>query len=229
MQLRGLILSLQEFNIANEKDPERFVMEDGLTELLDGLYRYQVQIINLDLFHAYSVEKLQMILQLYQIEPKECLLFAASDQILALAEKMDIASLGYLNAKISGQKLRQAQMLLEGFDEVDFHFLERMYQRKHGIPWQVIETERCYLREITIDDLDDLYELYQGKTITQYMEGLYEERKKEEEYTRAYIKNMYQFYGYDLCVAIQKYYCKIICRAGIDHSQFNRQLIFQMD
>ena len=81
MQLRGLILSLQEFNIANEKDPERFVMEDGLTELLDGLYRYQVQIINLDLFHAYSVEKLQMILQLYQIEPKECLLFAASDQM----------------------------------------------------------------------------------------------------------------------------------------------------
>ncbi len=228
MQLRGLILSLQEFNIANEKDPERFVMEDGLTELLDGLYRYQVQIINLDLFHAYSVEKLQMILQLYQIEPKECLLFAASDQILALAEKMDIASLGYLNTKISGQKLRQAQMLLEGFDEVDFHFLERMYQRKHGIPWQVIETERCYLREITIDDLDDLYELYQGKTITKYMEGLYEERKKEEEYTRAYIKNMYQFYGYGMWVAIQKSTGKLIGRAGLDNSQLHGKIILQM-
>lgn len=221
MQLRGLILSLQEFNIAKAKDPERFVMEDGLTELLDGLYRYQVQIINLDLFQAYSVQKLQAILQLYQIEPKECLLLAASDQILALAEEMDIASLGYFNVKIPGQKLRQAQMLVEGFEEVDFHFLEQMYQRKHGIPWQVIETERCYLREITMDDLDALYELYQGKTITQYMEGLYEERKKEEEYTKAYIRDMYGFYGYGMWIAVDKHSGRAIGRAGLNHREIH--------
>lgn len=228
MKLRGLILSLKEFNIAKAKDPERFVMEDGLTELLDGLYRYQVQIINLDLFQAYSAQKLQMILQLYQIEPKECLLLAASDQMLALAEEMGIASLGYLNTKISGQKLRQAQMLVEGFDEVDFYFLERMYQRKHGIPWQVIETKRCYLREMTLNDLDDLYALYQGKTITQYMEGLYEERQKEEEYTKAYIKNMYQFYGYGMWVAIHKSTGKLIGRAGLDNLHLHGKIVLQM-
>lgn len=228
MKLRGLILSLQEFNIAKANDPERFVMEDGLTELLDGLYRYQVQIINLDLFQAYSAQKLQVILQLYQIEPKECLLLAASDQMLALAEEMDIASLGYLNAKISGQKLSQAQMLVEGFDEVDFYFLERMYQRKHGIPWQVIETKRCYLREITLDDLDDLYALYQGKSITKYMEGLYEERQKEEEYTKAYIKNMYQFYGYGMWIAINKTTGKLIGRAGLDNLHLHGKIVLQM-
>lgn len=228
MQLRGLILSLQEFNIAKAKDPERFVMEDGLTELLDGLYRYQVQIINLDMFQAYSVQKIKAILQLYQIEPKECLLLAASDQMLALAEEMDIATLGYLNTKISGQKLSQAQMLVEGFDEVDFNFLERMYQRKHGIPWRVIETKRCYLREITIDDLDDLYALYQGETITKYMEGLYEERQKEEEYTRAYIKNMYQFYGYGMWVAIHKSSGKLIGRAGLDNLHLHGKVVLQM-
>ena len=45
MKLQGLIISLRELNIAREEDAERFVMEDGLTELLDGLYRYNVQIV----------------------------------------------------------------------------------------------------------------------------------------------------------------------------------------
>ena len=57
MELRGLILSLQEMNVAKPDDLERFVMEDGLTELLDGIYRYGVQIINLDMFHADTTEK----------------------------------------------------------------------------------------------------------------------------------------------------------------------------
>lgn len=221
MELRGLLLSLQELNIAKPDDPERFVMEDGLTELLDGLYRYGVQIINLDMYQADRPEKLQVILELHQLKPKECLLLAASDRTLSVIEGMEVASVGYLNPALPGQKLSQAEILVEGFEEVDFYFLERMYQRKHGIPWTVIETERCFLREMTLDDLDALYELYQGKSITRYTEGLYEEREKEEEYTRAYIQNMYRFYGYGMWIAVEKSTGKIIGRAGLNNRELH--------
>lgn len=216
MKLRGLILSMHELNIAQADDLERFVMDDGLTELLDGLYRYGVQIINLDMFGADSQEKLQVILQLHHLQPEHCLLLASTDRVLSIAEGMEMASLGYLNPQIPGQKLSQVKMLVENFEEVDFHFLERVYQREHGIPWIVIETRRCFLREMTLEDLDDLYVMYEGKSITQYMEGLYEDRKKEEAYTRAYIENMYHFYGYGMWLAVDKATGQLIGRAGLN-------------
>ena len=39
-------------------------------------------------------------------------------------------------------------------------FLEKVYQRYHRIPWTILETERCVVRELSLDDLDALFELY---------------------------------------------------------------------
>ncbi|MEY8390845.1 N-acetyltransferase [Lachnospiraceae bacterium] len=226
MRLRGLIISLKELNIAKEKDLERFVMEDGLTELLDNLYSHGVQIINLDMYQADTPQKLETVLKLHQIRPEECLLLAATDRVLAIGP--GLACLGYVNPAFPGQKLSGVKQVVEGFDEVDFSFLERVYQRKHGIPWVVMETERCLLREITLEDLDALYELYQDESITRYMEGLYENRKKEEEYTRAYIEHMYTFFGYGMWVAVEKKSGKIIGRAGLDHVQLPGETILEL-
>lgn len=228
MKLRGLILSMRELNIAQADDPERFVMDDGLTELLDNLYRYGVQIINLDMFGADSPGKLQVILEIHQLQPEHCLLLASTDRVLSIIEGMEVAGLGYLNPQIAGQKLTQAKMLVENFEEVDFRFLERVYQRKHKIPWTVIETRRCYLREMTLEDLDDLYVLYQGKSITKYMEGLYEDRKKEEEYTSKYIENMYHFYGYGMWLAVDKVTGRLIGRAGLNSLNLHGQPALEM-
>lgn len=228
MELRGLIISLQELNIAKEDDPERFVMEDGLTELLDGLYRHNVQIINIDMFQADNAEKLKVILELHKLKEEECLMIAATGKTLRIIEKMNIASIGYLNPICGKQDLSQAEVLVEGFDEVDFFFLERIYQRKHGIPWTVIETDRCFLREMTMEDLDALYQLYEEPEITRYMEGLYEDREKEEEYTRAYINNMYRFYGYGMWLVIEKETGKIIGRAGLNNVDIHGEPALEM-
>lgn len=228
MELRGLIISLQELNIAKEDDPERFVMEDGLTELLDGLYRHNVQIINIDMFQADNAEKLRVILELHKLKEEECIMIAATGKTLRIIEKMNIASIGYLNPICGKQDLSQTEVLVEGFDEVDFFFLERIYQRKHGIPWTVIETDRCFLREMTMEDLDALYQLYEEPEITRYMEGLYEDREKEEEYTRAYINNMYRFYGYGMWLVIEKETGKIIGRAGLNNADIHGEPALEM-
>lgn len=221
MELRGLILSLQEMNVAKPDDLERFVMEDGLTELLDGIYRYGVQIINLDMFHADTTEKLGMVLGLHHLQPEECLLLGATDKTLSIKGGMKLAAVGFVNPTLPGQRLAGVKMVVEGFEEVDFYFLERAYQREHGIPWTVIETERCFLREMAVGDLDELYQLYRGENITRYMEGLYEDREKEEEYTKAYIRDMYGFYGYGMWIAVDKHSGRAIGRAGLNHREIH--------
>lgn len=74
-----------------------------------------------------------------------------------------------------------------------------------------------YLREQTLDDLDRIYELYASEKITRYIEGLYENREEELEFTRSYIENMYQFYGYGIWVVCLKENDEIIGRAGISN------------
>lgn len=99
--------------------------------------------------------------------------------------------------------LSNVDILLLGLEEVDTEFLLRTFQRKHHLPWRILETKRCYLREITLDDMDDLFDLYNKKGITDYIEPLYE-RQEEEEYQRAYIENMYGYYGYGMWLAKEK-------------------------
>lgn len=94
-------------------------------------------------------------------------------------------------------------MLIEGLEEVDETFLLRAYERKHGIPWTIVTTERCIVREITLDDLDGLFALYAGEGMTEYLDPLYE-YEKEKEYQRSYINYMYRLYGYGMWVVIEK-------------------------
>jgi len=227
MPLKGVLFSRQELNIARPQDPERFVMEDALTELLDTLPHYGAQAIQLDAFCPSGPQELSCLLSLHHIPQQEALLVAATDRSLALADGLAIATLGYRNPFLPPQSLRQPEIVVEGFEEVDFHFLEQTLQRRHNIPWTVLETRRCILREMELEDLDALYRLYQGASAARFLEPLYE-REKEEEYTRAYITNMYRFYGYGMWVAIEKSSGEIIGRAGIQNQSLNGEAVLEL-
>ncbi len=82
-----------------------------------------------------------------------------------------------------------ADMIVLGFEEIGIQFLDRVLKRRNGVPWNILYTERTMVREITLDDLDELYALYDGEGITDYTEPLYE-RQKEEAYTSSYIMDM---------------------------------------
>jgi RimJ/RimL family protein N-acetyltransferase len=60
-----------------------------------------------------------------------------------------------------------------------------------------------------------------------YIEPLYE-RKKEEEFTRNYIKNMYGFFGYGLWLVILKADGRIVGRAGIEHREINGETVQEL-
>ena len=101
----------------------------------------------------------------------------------------------------------------------ELDFFEGILKRFLGLPWDILETERCLVRETTVEDVDAFYDLYKDKEITEYMEDLFEDRDEEIEYTKSYIKNVYEFYGFSMWTVLEKTSGKIIGRAGVSYRE----------
>ena len=131
-----------------------------------------------------------------------------------LEEKANV--LVWLHEENGDKNLTFAPYAIEDIEEMDFRYVERIYQRFQNLPWKIAETGRCIIREMTEEDLDAVYEVYAAESITKYMEGLYENREEELEYTRSYIKNAYNFYGYGTWIIEKKKDKKVIGRVGFN-------------
>lgn len=157
----------------------------------------------------------------------ECLLLAATDALLRKAGELGMAAAAFENEDYPGEERTECPVLIQGFEEIDYEYIKRIWQRKQGIPWRILETERCYLRELELADLDDLYELYAGEGMTDFIEPLYT-REEEEEYQRAYIRSMYGFYGYGMWLVKEKETNRLIGRAGLEHRELDGDFELEM-
>lgn len=146
--------------------------------------------------------------------PEESLLISGDAMQLADAAGLGMATVCYLPSGTEAC-VDTADMYVEGFEEVGLTFLRRVYERHHGIPWVICETERCVIKEFSMEYLDDLFELYAGKGMTDYIEPLYP-YEKEREYQQAYISTMYPFYGYGMWIVCDRKTGCLIGRAGVE-------------
>ena len=157
--------------------------------------------------------------RLLSFPPENSMFLSMDGEKLQCMKERGMAVLGFLEPEEHEKAdLSAADMLVEGFEEIDAEFLTQVYQRKHHLPWKILETKRCLVREITLEDLDDLFTLYSGEGMTDYIEPLYE-YDKEKEYQKAYIEHMYGFYGYGMWLVFEKETGKLIGRAGIEHRE----------
>lgn len=131
-----------------------------------------------------------------------------------LEEKANV--LVWLHENNRNMNFSMAPYAMENIEELDFIYAERIWQRFQNIPWMIAETERCIIREMTEDDLDAVYKVYAGESVTRYMEGLYEDKQEELEYTRSYIQNAYRFWGYGTWIIERKADHEIIGRVGFN-------------
>lgn len=194
--------------------------------LLQSLYRYGVRVLNLR--GAVKTEQIKEEIERAGYRTQEALLIAASDVTLENGRRAGLPTIAFVNPELPEQSYEEADIIAEGFEEVDFYFLERIYQRRHGIPWRVIETERTYLREMTVEDVDVLYEIYAGEGMTDYVEPLYEEQEEELAYTEAYIEHMYTYYGYGMWLICDRQNDVVIGRAGLNHQEIEGEIELEM-
>ncbi len=185
------------------------------------------------------------------IDPENVLYIAATQESLHAAQMLGMAVLGYDNRSEMGYSYIQEKQecvnlphslsgvknVVEGFEEVDALFLERVYEREHHLPWEIARTDRWILREFTMDDMDGLVELYDqpgvayrivnGYQVPGYIEPLLP-REEEEEYQRCYIENMYGFYGYGMWIVTQIRSPHIIGRAGLENREYEDGVELEM-
>ena len=147
------------------------------------------------------------------------LVITDDDGVAQELERLGVAVTGYRapGCEYEGFATRY---VVEELPMVDDEYFNLVYMRAHHIPVVIAQTERTIIREMTENDLPAMYELYADPAVARWCELLYE-YEKELEFTRAYIDNMYVFYGYGLWLVFDKESGELIGRAGISHREID--------
>ena len=108
---------------------------------------------------------------------------------------------------------------VEDPENLEEEYIEKVYRRLKGLPWNILETERCLIRETTVDDVEDFFCIYSDPAITEFMEGLYPEKEQEKAYIREYIEKVYTFYEFGVWTVVEKSSGTVIGRAGFSYRE----------
>ena len=136
-----------------------------------------------------------------------------SNDSVAQLEAHDIAVLGY---EQSESEMLTTYYVVQDLSVIEPRDLDIVYDRFHKQPIYILETDRCILREHTLDDYDAIRDLYQDESMTEYMEPLFEP-DEEKEYLGKYIELIYKMFGYGLWLIIDKISGEVIGRAGVEY------------
>ena len=96
---------------------------------------------------------------------------------------------------------------------MDEDSLVKIWQRQRNIPWTILETERCVVREFVPEDTDALYDLYDEEA-RRFLEPPSRDRTLEREILTSYIRRVYRLCGYGHWAVICKKTGELIGRMG---------------
>lgn len=147
--------------------------------------------------------------------PEGTLYLTDSAEIMKRLADAGVPALAYLNSENSGEDFSVARYACEEAGELEPEYLERIYRRFHGLPWNILETSRCLLRESVEEDAEAFVRIYEDAAVTRYMESLQESRVGERGYIKEYMENMYSYYEFGIWTVILKETGEIIGRAGL--------------
>lgn len=151
---------------------------------------------------------------------KEEAILLTDDAILAKeCSNRGVPYVFFLHEQNKQESLPSGAYCVESLADVSCEYLDRVYRRAKGLPWNILTTDRLQIREMTPEDVPRLYELYEDESITRYMEPLFPNQQQEIDYTKDYIKYVYSFYGYGMWLITLKKNGEIIGRAGLEYKE----------
>lgn len=125
----------------------------------------------------------------------ETLFVCESGSVLCSLMEKGAFAIGYVHADNPEERFPGAPYIVQEADLVDADSYVKMYQRAAGLPWEILETRRCRVREFTAEDLDGIYALYDEGAV-RFLEPPSADRSREEKILRAYIDRIYGLYGF---------------------------------
>lgn len=123
---------------------------------------------------------------------------------------------GYFHEGNAGAKFPGLSYVLSEIDNVDLDTYEKIFERLHHLPWTILTTKRCIVREMCVSDLDGLYRLYDDAAAQRFLEGPGPDREKEREILASYIDRVYGLYGYGYWGVTDRESGELIGRVGFE-------------
>lgn len=163
------------------------------------------------LFEPNEEQSLRKAVEELGVSLTECLLITNNQHHARIAEQFSLVCAGCVEGLY---ELPKTAALLETPDEVSPDYLEMVYCHEKGVPAVVMETERCYLRELTSSDADALYEIFSNPEVQRYLQEKTGTKEEEEEKLSAYINTAYPFFGYGFWGVFCKESGVLIGKAG---------------
>lgn len=154
---------------------------------------------------------------------KETVIIEDSKNGTLAAKAAGIACIGFINPNSGNQDLYAANAATDSLKAINYSYINNILKRANGFPITIKETKRLIIRELCVDDVKQLYKIYQNKEVHQYIEQLDEYLEIEIEKQKAYIKNVYSFYGYGLWGVFEKGTNTLIGRCGIENQTIDHK------
>lgn len=156
------------------------------------------------------------------VSPSDCVVIEDSYNGITAAKAAGMTRIGFLNPHSGNQDLSGVDFVIEGFEEIDYRFVNQVYLRSKGLPVTITQTERLILRELTVDDIKKMYtDIYSAPEIREFIDDIDDYLECEIEKHKAYIKNVYAFYGYGYWGVFDKESGHLIGRCGIQNNKID--------
>lgn len=162
-------------------------------------------------------EFLSYLTHTLKINLQETLFISSMDIELSFLKQFHLPAIAYKNPALTNQSLFQVSYLFEAMNDFNNNSFLLAFQRFHHYPVTILNTAHLILRELTIDDMIPLFEIYQNPSVVQFIPretDLNELQKKHA----AYIKNQYEFFEYGLWGVFLKSSNSLIGRCGIQQA-----------
>lgn len=157
-----------------------------------------------------------------ELDVSECLVVEDSTNGCRAAKAANITCMGYFNPDSGKQDLSQAAMIIEGYEEIDARFVEKVYCHNHHLPAVVCETPRLLVREMSEADLPQMLALNEQNSTENAVEGKEKTLEEEIENFPSYRRYMYELCDMGYWAVIEKQSGKIIGRVGIEPKIWNQ-------
>ncbi len=154
------------------------------------------------------------------VEGQQGILYVTDDaQTAGGLKSQGRAVIIYLHPGNRDQDFSQFFFAVEDPEDLEPEYVERVYRRLKGMPWNILRTARCLIRETVPGDVDAFYQIYSHPAITEYMEGLYPDVEEERQYVRDYIEKVYTFFGFGVWTVVERESGAVIGRAGFSYRE----------
>lgn len=142
----------------------------------------------------------------------ETLYLVNDREIASVLAKRGIPSVGYSYAGRTGS-LTGLPFIVEDPGWVSPDSFQKIWERVNGLPWQVLETEHCTVREFVPSDAKAVLSLYDDEA-RRYLPAPPEDVREAAEILEAYIRNIYRLYGFGYWAVIDRADGELVARIG---------------